>query len=111
MIVLLVIVGLLFFIQLGKILYYFILNKVREYKLNEGRILLSSIGKNVAKEDIDRLFGFKGKWVGDLYAPYKGVSNYYDTYSSYIWKEKGLIYSFVFCNNKVYSKNVSMKGN
>ena len=104
MIVLLFIVGFLFFIQLGKILYSFILNKVREYKLNEGRILLSSIGKNVAKEDIDRLFGFKGKWVGDLYAPYKGVSNYYD-------KEKGLIYSFVFCNNKVYSKNVSMKGN
>ena len=52
MIVLLVIVGLVFFIQLGKILYSFILNKVREYKLNEGRILLSSIGKNVAKEDI-----------------------------------------------------------
>lgn len=104
------IISLLFLYSIIRIIYNNILRRVRELKLEKANYFLSTIKNDVSKKDIDSLFGFKGHWVADVYSPYKGRDNFYDTYSSYIWKENGLVFSFLFCNDKLYSKNVIMKG-
>lgn len=90
------------------LIYLFIFNKIREHKIKTAKKFLNNFENGLSVEDVEKIFGYSGKWVADTYAPYKSVDNYYDTFSTYFWRKDGFVFTFMFCNNKLYSKD--MKG-